>query len=145
MRRLTRLFTILHTVLFIVSGVSVWYILNHFFPHLLVHGYFVIPVFFYLLGLFFIYKFKHASLEKPKEMVNTYMLLRMIKIFASFVIIFVYWIIHKPNIRNFAIVFVIFYLIYLLWETFIFTKMENYIKYKIDQKKPPLERIDTDE
>ena len=145
MKKLTTKFFIIHTILSIVTGVGIWYILNHFFPFLIVRGYIIIPLFFFILGALFIYRFRHTSLSKPKEMVNTYMLMRMIKIFISFVIIFIYWLIHKPNIRSFAIVFVIFYLINLVWETYIFTKMENYLKFKLDQKKPPIERIDTDE
>ena len=68
--------------------------------------------------------------------------MRMIKIFVSAVILFIYWIVDKDHIRNFAIIFVIFYVINLIWETYIYLRMEMYIKYKGDQKKPPRERID---
>lgn len=126
----------------LLAGFGIWFILKEFFPEILIDSYFVIPVFFYLLGLIFIYVFNHTSLENPQKVVNVYMLLRMIKIFISAVIIFIYWIVDKEGIRSFAIVFVVFYVINMIWETYIYMRMEMYFKYKGDQHKPPRERID---
>lgn len=126
----------------LLAGFGIWFILKEFFPEILIDSYFVIPVFFYLLGLIFIYVFNHTSLNKPQKVVNVYMLLRMIKIFISAVIIFIYWIVDKEGIRSFAIVFVVFYVINMIWETYIYMRMEMYFKYKGDQHKPPRERID---
>jgi len=126
----------------LIAGFGIWFILKEFFPEILTDSYFVIPVFFYLLGLIFIYVFNHTSLENPQKVVNVYMLLRMIKIFISAAIIFIYWIVDKEGIRSFAIVFVVFYVINMIWETYIYMRMEMYFKYKGDQHKPPRERID---
>lgn len=126
----------------LLAGFGIWFILKEFFPEILIDSYFVIPVFFYLLGLIFIYVFNHTSLENPQKVVNVYMLLRMIKIFISAAIIFIYWIVDKEGIRSFAIVFVVFYVINMIWETYIYMRMEMYFKYKGDQHKPPRERID---
>ncbi len=126
----------------LLAGFGIWFILKEFFPEILLDSYFVIPVFFYLLGLIFIYVFNHTSLNKPQKVVNVYMLLRMIKIFISAVIIFIYWLVDKEGLRSFAIVFVVFYVINMIWETYIYIRMEMYFKYKGDQLKPPRERID---
>ena len=126
----------------LIAGFGIWFILKEFFPEILTDSYFVIPVFFYLLGLIFIYLFNRTSLDKPQKVVNVYMLLRMIKIFISAAIIFIYWIVDKEGIRSFAIVFVVFYVINMIWETYIYMRMEMYFKYKGDQHKPPRERID---
>lgn len=142
MKKLTTYFIIVHTVMLLLAGFGIWFILKEFFPEILIDSYFVIPVFFYLLGLIFIYVFNHTSLENPQKVVNVYMLLRMIKIFISAVIIFIYWIVDKEGIRSFAIVFVVFYVINMIWETYIYMRMEMYFKYKGDQHKPPRERID---
>ncbi|MCE5204521.1 MAG: dolichyl-diphosphooligosaccharide--protein glycosyltransferase subunit 2 [Porphyromonadaceae bacterium] len=142
MMKMTKYFLIFHTGMFLVAGFGMWFILKWLFPQTLVKGYPVIPIFFYLLGLVFIYVFNHNSPEKPGKVVNTYMLMRMIKIFISAVILLIYWIVDKINIRNFALIFVIFYIINLIWETYIYLRMEMYLKYKEDQKKPPRERID---
>ena len=142
MKKMTKYFLIFHTDMLLVTGLGMWFILKFFFLEMLLKSYPLIPIFFYLLGLVFIYVFNHNSLDKPEKIVNTYMLMRMIKIFVSAMLLFIYWIVDKDHIRNFAIIFVIFYVINLIWETYIYLRMEMYIKYKGDQKKPPRVRID---
>lgn len=142
MKKLTTYFIIVHTVMLLIAGFGIWFILKEFFSELLINSYFVIPIFFYVLGLIFIYIFNHTSLENPQKVVNVYMLLRMIKIFISAAIIFIYWLVDKEGLRSFAIIFVVFYVINMIWETYIYMRMEMYFKYKGDQHKPPRERID---
>ncbi len=142
MKKLTRYFLMLHTAMILITGFGMWIILKQFFPEMLVKGYILVPLFFYVMGLIFIYLFNRTPLDKPAGAVNTYMLMRMIKIFVSFVIILLYWLFDKVHLRNFAIIFIIFYLINMIWETNIYLWMEKYIKYKKDQEKPPRERID---
>ncbi len=101
----------------------------------MVDHYFIIPLFFYLMGIIFISQFRRTPISNPKKMVNLYMLMRMIKVFLSVTIILIYSILDKPNIRNFAILFVVFYLINLIWETYIYMRMELYFKYKDKQQK----------
>ena len=125
----------------LITGFGIWIILKQFFPEMLTDSYIIIPIFFYILGVIFILQFRLTPRESSKVL-NVYMLIRTIKIVTSFVIIIVYWILDQPNTRNFAILFVIFYLISLIWETYIYLRMEKYMKYKNDQEKPPKERIE---
>lgn len=141
MKKLTIYFLIVHTVMQIITGFGVWFLLKELFPEILVEYYFIIPLFFYLLGFIFIFQFRRTPVDEPKKMVNLYMLMRMIKIFMSFTIILIYWFIDKPHIRNFAIIFIIFYLINLIWETYIYMRMELYFKYKNNQLKDPKQDI----
>ncbi|MPN44728.1 hypothetical protein SDC9_192293 [bioreactor metagenome] len=104
--------------------------------------YYIIPLFFYLIGIIYILRLRRTPIDQPKKMVNLYMLMRMIKIFLSFMIILLYWLIDKPNIRNFAIIFVVFYLINLIWETYIYMRMELYLKHKSDELHSPQKTID---
>lgn len=141
MKKLIIHFLLLHTVMILITGVGIWFLLNAFFPLLLVRGYLVIPLFFYLLGILFISQFRRSAIIHPTKMVNLYMLLKIIKIFTSFILILLYWFIHQSDIRSFAIVFIIFYLIDLVWETCIYLRMEKYIKYQADHCKPPKEAV----
>ncbi len=134
MKRLMIYFVILHTSMILIAGGGIGWIINHFFPNLMIDEYWVIPLFFFILGLIFIGQFPKAIDKKPGKLVNLYMLMRMIKIFASFLFILVYWFIDKQSIRNFAILFIIFYLMNLIWETYIYTRMERYIKQRNNQK-----------
>lgn len=142
MEKLTKYFLIFHTVILFIAGFGIWFILKCCFPTLLLNSYFIIPLFFYLMGIIFIWKFRHTSINKPDAMANVYMLMRMIKVFVSFLLILIYWLIDKLNIRSFATIFIIFYLINLVWETYIYLRMEKYLKFKRDQEKPQRERID---
>jgi len=142
MKKLIIYFLIFHTVMMTVTGVGIWLLLEFYYPALMVKGYAVIPLFFFLLGIIFITQFRKSAVIHPAKMVNLYMLLKVIKVFVSFITILIYWFIHQAGIRSFAIVFIIFYLIDLVWETYIYLRMEKYIKYKLDHDKPFKETID---
>ncbi|MDD2726639.1 MAG: hypothetical protein PHO17_04975 [Proteiniphilum sp.] len=142
MKKLIINFLIFHTVVMAVTGVGIWLLLETFFPTLLVKGYYIIPLFFYLLGILFITQFRHSAITHPTKMVNLYMLLKVIKVFVSFITILIYWFIHQAGIRSFAIVFIIFYLIDLVWETYIYLRMEKYIRNKSEHNKTPKEQIE---
>lgn len=130
MKELTRYFLILHTVLTLLIGVSMWLVLKMLIPDMLVKGFVAIPSFFYLFGLIFIFCFKHFSNENTAYLVNLYLFMKVIKMFTFSVIIFIYWIIHSQGLRNFIIIFIIFYLTSMIWETHIYLRMEKYIKCK---------------
>ncbi|MEA4918499.1 hypothetical protein [Proteiniphilum sp.] len=142
MKKLTIYFIIMHTAMLLIMGFGVWFILNKFFPSIMIEHYYIIPLFFYLIGIIYILRLRRTPIDQPKKMVNLYMLMRMIKIFLSFMIILLYWLIDKPNIRNFAIIFVVFYLINLIWETYIYMRMELYLKHKSDELHSPQKTID---
>lgn len=140
MNKLTKYLFLLHTVIMIIIGVSGWLVVHHILPQMRFNGYAIIPVFFYIMGLIFIWRFKEAPFHNSAYIVNLYMLLKIIKSSISVAIIVIYWIIHTTFVKNFAIVFIIFYLISMLWETLIYMKMERYMKYKSDQNRHPEER-----
>jgi Ca2+/Na+ antiporter len=116
-----------------VTGFGVWYILKTFFPETLIDAYFVLPLFFYVTGLAFIFIMMKMPKDNPKEMVNNYMLLRVVKVFIGVIILTFYWFLDREQIRSFAIIFIIFYLIYLGIETYIYSKIEMFLKK--EQKK----------
>lgn len=134
MKKLGVYFLIVHTAVFLISGFGIHFILKEFFPDTLVSNFYIIPLYFFLLGVAFIFKLKQTPLEDPRKLVNLYMLMRMAKIFVSAAFMLINWFIDKNNIRNFAIIFAVFYLINLISETFIYMRMELYIKRKNAQK-----------
>lgn len=136
MKKLVRHFLIVHTIMLFVAGFGVWYVLKTFFPETLVDAYFVLPLFFYLIGLAFIFIMVRMPKDKPKEMVNTYMLLRVVKVFIGIIILTIYWFLDKEQIRSFAIIFIIFYLIYLGVETYIYSRIEMYLKQEQKKNSP---------
>ncbi|MDD3789021.1 MAG: hypothetical protein PHO94_10075 [Petrimonas sp.] len=141
MKKYIKYFLILHTAMLFIAGFGVWFILKRFFPEILIDYYFVVPVFFYVMGLIFIFFLSRIPVDKPKRIVNIYMLIRVAKVFAGAVAIMIYWFFDKENIRSFVIIFIVFYLLYLLLETYIYMRLEMYMKYKGDQQKPPRKRL----
>src|SRR5690554_2392438 len=123
MSKLIKYLYFFHTLVMLFLGFGQWFIIDQYFPDMMVNGYVIIPVFFYAMGLIFIWRFKMAPFHDSGYIVNLYMLLKMIKVFTSFAIILIYWIVHKTYIRSFAIIFIIFYLLSILWETYIYFRM----------------------
>lgn len=68
--------------------------------------------------------------KEKKQMVNIYMLTKVIKIITSLIFITIYALTVKENMKAFIAVFILFYLSYLIAETFIFMKVEKRIKEK---------------
>ncbi len=129
MKSPTKYFLIFHTVMTILIGVGMWLVLKFFISELLVNGYLIIPLYFYLEGLIYIWCFNHSPILSADYVVNLYLFMRIIKLFTSTVIMVVYWFIHSQSIKSFALIFIIYYLFNLMWETHIYFKMEKYIKY----------------
>ncbi|HOG42180.1 MAG TPA: hypothetical protein PK979_06480 [Bacteroidales bacterium] len=136
MKKFVRKFWIIHTLLLLALGVGVWVALIFLFPEVEVRGYFVIPLYFYLMGVALFLRFRRISIDKPSKTTNMYMQMRVIKVLISLIIIVVYWLLNKSGVRPFAIVFAVFYLIYLIWETFLFLRMEKHIRYIKSQNEP---------
>lgn len=65
-----------------------------------------------------------------RQLLNTYMLTKIIKIFASIIFVGVYALVIKEGIKNFILIFILFYLLYLFVETLIFTRIEKRLKEK---------------
>ena len=140
MSKLIKYIYVFHTLVVLIVGIVGWLITHRLLPHMSIIGYVIIPTFFYIVGLIFIWRFKKAPFHNSGYIINLFMLLKMVKIFTSFGIILIYWFIHQAYIRNFAIIFIIFYLISTLWETFIYMKMEKDMKIESDQNKHEEER-----
>lgn len=140
MNRLTKHLYLFHTILMIVIGVVGWLVVHHIFPQMKFNGYAIIPIFFYLMGVIFIWQFKVAPFHNSARIVNLYMLLKMIKTFASFIVIAIYWLIHTSYIKNFAILFAIYYILSIIWETHMYLRMEKFMKNEYEQNRHTEER-----
>jgi hypothetical protein len=133
MQRPVNKFWIIHTLVFLVLGMGGWIVLKFIFPEIEVKGYFAIPLFFYLMGVALFLRFRKISISKPSKTTNIYMQMRGIKMLISLAILIACWLLDKPGFRPFAIVFLAFYLVYLIWETFLFLRMEKHIRYMKSQ------------
>ena len=128
MKKLRRKFLILLTLFVLVVGFGSWLVLIHFVPSLAFLDYPLIPLFFFTVGVISIYILTGVKIDKPNKLINTFMLIRVIKILLAVILGVIYWLIDRAEIRSFAIMLVAFYLCYLFLETYIYIKIETWNK-----------------
>lgn len=131
MKKLRRKFILLLTIFVVFLGFGAWLILIHFFPSFAFYDYPLIPLFFYTVGIVSIYILTGLKIDKPNKLLNTFMLIRGIKMFLAILIAIAYWLLDRAEIKSFAIMLVAFYLCYLFIETYIYIQIETWNRKNI--------------
>lgn len=134
MKELKQKFILLLTLFVVVVGVGLWLILTNFFPHYAFQGYPLIPLFFFATGIVSIHTLTNLKLNRPNKLLNTFMLIRGVKMFFALVLTTTYWIVNKADTKHFAIMVVVFYILYLFLETYIYIKLEKWDNKSISKK-----------
>lgn len=133
MRKLRQNFILLLTLFILVVGLGSWLILTNFFPHLVFQEYPLIPLFFFIIGIISIYTLTGLKLDRPNKLLNTFMLIRGVKMVSALALTATYWLFNPAGIKSFAIMVVAFYLLYLFLETYIYIKLEKWNRKKLSQ------------
>lgn len=136
MKKLRRKFILLLTLFVVVIGFGSWLVLIHFFPQLAFFDYPLIPLFFFIVGVVSIYILTGLKIDRPNKLLNTFMLIRGIKMFLALVLTTIYWLVDRAEIKSFAIMMVVFYLCYLFLETYIYIKLETWNRKNL----PPINK-----
>ena len=126
MKKLRQKFILLLTLFVVVIGFGSWVVLIHFFPQLAFFDYPLIPLFFFVIGIVSIHILTGLKIDKPNKLLNTFMLVRGIKMFLALILTTIYWLLDRAEIKSFAIMMVVFYLCYLFLETYIYIKLETW-------------------
>ena len=126
MKKLRLKFIILLTFFIVVVGFGGWLILIHFFPTMAFYDYPIIPIFFFIVGFASINILTRLKIDKPNKLLNTFMLIRGIKMILAVILTTIYWLADRAEIRSFAIMLVAFYLCYLFLETYIYIQLETW-------------------
>jgi hypothetical protein len=115
----------------LIAGALIGALLYYQFPQYYPHWYEGILLFFLILeSLILIYVESASRKATSRQMLNTYMLTKVIKIFAALIFVGAYAIIVKENIKSFVLIFMIVYLLFLAVEAYLFTRIEKRIKKK---------------
>lgn len=124
---------ITYTIAFglVITG-CVGVVLYNFFPDMVDRNWFAVISLFFLISetCIMLYVSEVSKKKEKRQMINVYMLIKIIKILASLVVAGIYLAIDKSNIQGFVIVFVLFYILYLIAETSLFVTIEKHIKEK---------------
>lgn len=106
--------------------------LYYFFPTLIDWDWYAGIVLFFLIietGIM-LYVNSASQTKEKKQMVNVYMLTKVLKMLISLVVIGIFAFNDKEHLKGFIAVFILFYLLYLAVETSLFVKIEKHIKEK---------------
>ena len=94
---------------------------------------FHIPIFFYLFGLFYIFMFGYCYRVSPQKMVAVYLVAKVTKMMLSILIMSVYAVAVAHQVLSFIGTYMVFYIIFLIFETRFFFHFE--IKHKSNRYK----------
>ena len=119
--------TTLLTVL--VGGIGGWayYSVN---PHHYFGGYPLIPLFFYIFGIFMISMTENCRHHIPGRMLQIYLLMRVMRMLASIIVMLIYCVIVREELKGFLLTFIANYLIYLIYDSWFFFTFEANRKMK---------------
>ena len=140
MKKLRLKFITLLTFFIVIVGFGGWLILIHFIPSMAFYDYPIIPIFFFTVGLVSINVMTRLKIDKPNKLLNTFMLIRGIKMMLAVILTTIYWLADRAEIKSFAIMLVAFYLCYLFLETYIYIQLETWNKKNL----PPLKKKEND-
>lgn len=119
------------TLFGIVTGALIQALLNYQFPEFYPKWYEGILAFFIILeSLVGLYADSSSRKATQRQMLNVYMLTKVVKVFASLIFIATYAVVIKENIKSFVLIFMIFYLLFLAFEAYLFLRIEKRLKKK---------------
>lgn len=127
-------FILILTAVILITGFGLKYLITEALPQYSFSAFTSIPVFFFLLGLGLIYTLTAINNTDGKKLVNKYMLMRVIKVLSSLAFLLVYWLINKREIKNLAVAFIVFYMIFLIFETWVYLQVEKKMKKNVEIK-----------
>ena len=111
----------------VVGGFIKLYMPEHYFE-----WYPFIPLFFYVFGIYSIFMFDSCRYKNPNKLLVVYMGVKFVKLALSILIILFYVLHVKEHKEDFVIVFFLFYLFSMVYQSWFFVLYET---NKMKQKK----------
>jgi len=130
MKSLKKRLVFILTAIMLVSGWGVYGLLISLLPGSYFPMYPIIPCFYYVMGLVLIQVITRDKKESELKLVNLYMIIKLTKVAACVLLAGIYLFVITLQRRDFVVVFVGFYLLYLGIETYFFYLTEEIIKKK---------------
>lgn len=112
--------TILTLLLSGVGGVTYFSLVpEHYFG-----GYPLIPIYFYIFGVFNIYMFDACRRFAPDKILLLHLAMKVLKMILSVIVLVVYCMVVREEAVAFMLTFIVYYLLYLIFETSFFAGYE---------------------
>ena len=97
-------------------------------------GYPLIPIYFFIFGVFYIYMFDACRLHAPEKMVMLFLASKVLKLIVSVFLMVIYCVAVPDSAVEFLLTFMAFYLGYLIYESWFFFVFEWNRKIKKKSK-----------
>lgn len=107
-----------------VVGVVGALLLLYGWPGTYFSAYPFIPVYFYIFGFILIYTFERIKKNIQNKTLMLYVSIRMMKLFISIIVLTIYGLVLHSQVKEFMFTFVVFYLLFLVFDTCFFFKFE---------------------
>lgn len=130
-----RAYLIILTVISLVFSIIGALVFRFVCPQNYFIAYPLIPTYFYLFGLLFIYLFERIYKNIQQRTLLLYVSLRMMKLMVSIVVLIIYGVLIKDQVVAFMFTFVAFYLLYLILEILFFYNFERHEEIRMERKK----------
>ena len=115
----------------LLLGAGIGFLFSRVFPEFYPQWYFLIPIYFFFIELVLIYIIDTGSKKlEAKKLVSLYMAVRVAKIILSLLFICIYALTVKIEIKSFALIFMLFYMFSIVFETIFFVNVEKRLKEK---------------
>lgn len=113
------------------GAVAFW----HLFPQHYFGGYPLIPLFFFVVGLFSINMTEMCRRSAPQRLLQIHLLVRVIRMLFSVIVMALYCVVVGKDMKAFLLAFIVNYLIYLTYDSWFFFAFEvNRNQKKIKNK-----------
>ena len=128
MKELRTKIVVLFTLLMFVSAWGFWWLQTALMPAGVIEAYPFIPLVFYFSGIVLVQTLYRLDKTNPRKLVNVYMLLKLLKMVIAGIMALIYLLVLHTPLKPFIIVFAAFYMLYILFETYVFYSFEKQIK-----------------
>lgn len=128
MKELRTKVVVLFTFLMLVAAWGFWWLQTALMPAGVIEAYPFIPLVFYFSGIVLVQTLYRLDKTNPRKLVNVYMLLKLLKMVIAGIMALIYLLVLHTPLKPFIIVFAAFYMLYILFETYVFYSFEKQIK-----------------
>lgn len=133
MKSLLNHFLIILAIVMLFFGVGIQWIQTTFFSETVFKGYWILPIFFFAVGVVLLLILSKSVKSDSKNLLKKYMAMKVAKVICSFILVIIYWVVNKADIYNFAVMFIIYYLLFLIIETYMLLKLEKWMKEEFER------------
>ena len=128
MKELRTKIVVLFTFLMLVAAWGFWWLQTVLMQAGAIGAYPFIPVVFYFSGIVLVETLYRLDKTNQRKLVNVYMLLKLLKMVIAAIMALIYLLVLHAPLKPFIIVFAALYMLYILFETYVFYSFEKQIK-----------------